>query len=290
MSLNTLFLNNEFIDCHVHATHRDYGSSIVFTNLPINEIICKQYHIVRLESVINGKHKYICSTCNKTVYYGDDPFVRYNDELIKQMQGNELVFPFIPISPYSLEQIEYYEHAYPGLIYGYKLHPNYSNYNIDQFKPRQDRIYIVHSGVGEKENPLKIIDFAKNLDGIVIIAHLGRFCKQAYDLARTMDNVYFDCSPLFLLWKSYIAHSDRLFDSSFLGTFSTPSDMIERVADYIGVDKLVYGSDAPFGDYSFDMDCCRALDISLRDQICSKNIVKLLKSINNVQSAEKSTI
>ena len=168
--------------------------------------------------------------------------------------------------------------------------PNYSNYNINQFKPRPNRIYIIHSGVGERENPLKIIDFAKKIDGVVIVAHLGRFCKQAYDLARTMDNVYFDCSPLFLLWKSYITHSDRLFDSSFLGTFSTPSDMIQRVANYIGVDKLVYGSDAPFGDYSFDMDCCKRLDMPLRDQICSKNIIKILKSINNVQSTEKSTI
>lgn len=290
MSLNASFLNNEIIDCHVHAAHRDFGGSIVFPNLPINEITCKQYHIVRLESVIDGKHKYVCSTCNKTIYYGDDPFVSYNDELIKQMRSSELVFPFIPISPYSLEQIEYYERTYPGLIYGYKLHPNYSNYNIDQIKYREDRIYIIHSGVGERENPLKIIDFAKKIDGIVIIAHLGRFCKQAYDLARTMDNVYFDCSPLLLLWQSYITHSDRLFDSSFLGAFSTPTDMIERVADYLGADKLVYGSDAPFGDYYFDIDCFKTLDMSLRHQICSKNIVKLLKRINNVQSAEKSTI
>lgn len=290
MSLSTSFLNNEIIDCHVHATHKGFGASIVFPMLPIKEITCKQYHIVRLESVINGKHKYTCSTCNKIVYYGDDPFVRYNDELIKQRLQNELVFPFIPISPFSLEQIELYEHAYPSLIYGYKLHPNYSNYNINQFKSKQNRVYIVHSGVGEKENPMKIIDFAKRLDGIVIIAHLGRFCKQAYDLSKSMDNVYFDCSPLFLLWKSYTTHSDRLFDSSFLGTFSSPAEMIERVANYVGVDKLVYGSDTPVGDCSFDMHCCGALDVSLKNRICSENIVKLLKRIDDVQSAEEFTI
>ena len=286
MSLSASFLNNEIIDCHVHATHKGFGASIVFPILPIEEITCKQCHIVRLESVINGKHKYTCSTCNKIVYYGEDPFVRYNDELMKQRLKNELVFPFIPISPFSFEQIEFYEHAYPGLIYGYKLHPNYSNYNIDQFNPKQNRIYIVHSGVGELEKPMKIIDFAKKLDGIVIIAHLGRFCKQAYDLSKFMDNVYFDCSPLSLLWNSYITHSDRIFDTSFLGVFSSPSEMIERVADYIGWDKLVYGSDN--GDIGFDNACCDNLDTSLRRFLCSDNIVKLLKKIGDVQSSEKS--
>lgn len=290
MSIGTSFLNNGIIDCHVHAIHRNTGASILFPDLPIDEITCKQSHIVRLESVINGKHKYTCSTCNRVVYFGEDPFVKYNHALMNGRRENELVFPYIPISPFSLEQIECYERAYPGLIFGYKLHPNYSNYDIDKFKPKQNRIYIIHSGVGERENPLKIIHFAKKINGVVIIAHLGRFCKQAFDLSKLMDNVYFDCSPLSLLWNSYITHSDRIFDPSFLGVFSSPSEMIKLVADYIGWDKLVYGSDAPLGDYSFDMACCRNLDMSLKHRICSKNIVKLLNRISDVQSTEKSTL
>ena len=271
--------NYSVIDSHVHSCHLTDRASIVFPEISIPEVQCKPRHIVRLEEADGVTYNYVCSTCGKTIYSGKDPYRPYNEELLKNRYDNELVFPFVAISPFSLEQIEFYEHTYPGLIYGYKLHPNYSNYNIEQFKPKQNRVYIIHSGVEERENPMKIIDFAKRLDGIVIIAHLGRFCKQAYDLSISMDNVYFDCSPLSLLWKSYTTHSDRLFDSSFLGTFSSPSEMIVHVANYIGVDKLVYGSDAPYGDYSFDMECCESLDVSLKQRICLENILKLLKRI-----------
>ena len=280
MSLSISFLDNDIVDCHVHAVHRDHCASILFPDLPIKEIVCKRNHIVRLESVLEGKHKYTCSTCNKVVYVGNDPFHAYNTGLMEKRRESELVFPYIPISPFSLEQIERYESAYHGLIYGYKLHPNYSDYDIKDFVPKRKRVYIIHSGVGEKEHPLKIIDFARKLDGAVIIAHLGRFCKQAYDLSKDMDNVYFDCSPLSLLWNSYVTHSDRIYDSSFLGFFSSPSDMIERVADYVGCGKIVYGSDAPIGDYNFDMMSCNHLNRALKRSICSENILKLLKKID----------
>lgn len=282
MSLSNSFLDKDIVDCHVHAVHWSDRASILFPYMPIKEITCAKNHIVRLESVITGKHKYTCATCKKEVYFGDDPFINYNTELFEQIQDNELVFPFVPISPYSLEQIDYYEHKYRGLIYGYKLHPNYSNYDLVNFHPKQNRVYVVHSGLGDREQPLKIIEFAKRLDGAVIIAHLGRFCKHAYDLSKDMDNVFFDCSPLPLLWNSYITHSNRLYDSSFLGVFSSPSNMIERVADYIGWDKLVYGSDAPYGDDSFDMVCLKDIDASLKRGICYDNIVKILRKINYV--------
>ncbi len=267
---------NDFriIDCHVHACHLQDRASFVFPEIGISEVCCKQGHIVRLQEVQGDTYKFVCSTCGRLVYSGEDPYRRYNEELLASSQDNELIFPYVSISPQIKRDIQYYTNKYGSR--GFKLHPNYSSYKIDLCEVPSGILFVIHSGKGEFDNPMRILDFARHCQGTVIIAHLGRMNKELFDNIKRIDNVVLECSPVTSLWEAYKNHTGQVYDASFLGELRSPEEMLQRVMEYVGCEKVVYGSDTPIESASEDLAVIQKLPTLLKKKILYKNILSLL--------------
>lgn len=275
MSLLNLLNNYKLIDFHVHEKYYKSIFQIVFPSLFIDEISCDN-HIVRCDYTDGAKYRFVCTTCNKTIYYGEDPYVKYNKNLIFNKHKNQIVFPVIMVSPQIDKEIEYYEKKFNQRFIGFKLHPNFSEYKIQEVTTQKNRIFLFHSGIGEMENPNNIIKFAKNCPGCVIIAHLARFNKKVFDNIKNMDNVYLDCSSLKLLWNTYKNNRSRLFNTDYLGEFCSPLDMLQKCINYIGSEKILFASDAPYGSVKEDLAFIKGLDVNDYNDITYNNAKRLL--------------
>jgi predicted TIM-barrel fold metal-dependent hydrolase len=272
--------NEEQIEYVITSNRR----MVILPDLFIPELACEKGHIVRCSNAIDENRLYFtCTTCGKPIYTGSDPFRKYNEKLFQIFENYNdriWIFPAITVTPYMLQEISYYERNYLGLYGGFKIHPNYSSYLISQLKLDSNYPILFHSGVGKLENPMLQIKFAKNYHGIVIIAHMGRFMKKCFDNAKTMNNVFFDCSAFTLLWNSY-ANNKSLFDTSYLGHFRDISDLISASINYLGADKIVFGSDFPYGNYEENINALCYSQLTNKDitNICQDNVYKIIKRL-----------
>lgn len=268
------YQNYDVIDCHVHSCHLTDRASIVFPEVSIPEIQCEPRHIVRLQELCGKTYKYVCSTCEKIIYLGTDPYRPYNEELLKNRRKNELIFPIVAISSHMKDDICYYVEKYG--VKGIKLHPNYSSYEIDSCVVPRGLIYIIHCGTGVCDNPSRIINFAKKCKSPVAVAHLGRLNKNLYDSLKQLKNVVMDCSPLMCIWETYRKGLNSLYDASFLGEINSPYDLLMRVMEYVGSDKIVYGSDIPIDNSCEDLSIIEKLPSNLRQKIQRDNFINIM--------------
>lgn len=272
------FNNYSIIDCHVHACHLMDRGSLVFPEIGVPEILCESGHIVRLQDVQGDTYTYVCSTCGRIVYSGKDPHRIYNEELIGARKENELVFPFVAISPQIKRDMLYYAKKYGS--HGFKLHPNYSSYIIDSNEVPPGFCYVIHSGKSEYDNPIRILDFARQCQGAVIIAHLGRMNKVLFDSMKETKNIVLECSPVTSLWNALKNKTGQIYEASFLGKMETPEEMLQRVMEYVGCDKVVYGSDTPIESASEDLAVIEKLSAIFKKKILSENILSFFSTNN----------
>lgn len=270
------FNNYSIIDCHVHACHLTDRASLVFPEIGIPEILCESGHIVRLHDVQGDTYTYVCSTCGRIVYSGKDPHRIYNEEIIEARKENELVFPFVAISPQIKRDMLYYAKKFGSR--GVKLHPNYSSYLIDSCEVPTGFYYVIHSGKGEYDNPMRILDFARQCQGAVIIAHLGRMNKDLFDGIKETNNIVLECSPVTGLWNAFKNKTGQIYDASFLGEVETPEEMLQRIMEYVGSDKVVYGSDIPIESASEDLAVIEKLPTVFKKKILFENILSFFST------------
>lgn len=271
------------IDCHVHDQHNDGDIRVEFPVPFLPEIMCEKNHIVRCTECRNGSYIFSCINCGRKVLFKEDPYFPHNVNLLKSAGGNEIIFPMITISPFINEEIGKYDKLFPGEIIGYKLHPNFSTYYLSKINIESSRILIIHCGIGQYDNANLLLDFAENYKGPVIIAHLGRLSESAFQRAKRLENVFFDCSSIGLIWKSYQNDSYNLCDSCYLGVFSSPDQLLKSVIDYVGVEKIVFGSDEPYGSFQEDINIIERISDDDKNKILYKNFGQLIRGqIKNV--------
>ncbi len=272
-----LLNNAHIIDCHVHDIHKNGDVRVEFPTPFIPEIMCEKNHIVRCLDYRNGQYTFACVQCGKKIVFEKDPYFECNITLLRTHLPNEIVFPLVTISPGLNDEISKYEKMFPNEIIGYKLHPNFSNFFLTDCCVDASKILIIHCGVGKYDNAELIIDFAERYSGPVIIAHLGRLSEVAFNRARKLKNIFFDCSSIGLIWRSYLNNSYNLCDSSYLGSFDSPENLLSAVIDYVGDDKVIFGSDEPFGSFVDDALIIEHLDVSTRAKLMAQNMRKLIK-------------
>ena len=266
------------VDFHVHGVKNNNQTELKI-NFPdpfISSILCPG-HITRCVDVSNQVYTYMCETCKKIVYKGSDPFIYENAELLNCCNDDEIIFPMLTASSEIQHQIDYYERLYPNEIIGYKIHPNFSTYDVSNLKITSKKILIFHSGKGIYEDPNKIISFAKNYCGDVIIAHLGRLNEDAFRKTRKLKNVFFDCSSISLIWKDFNERQNKLFDLNFLGECKSADTLLLKIIKYVGRKKILYGSDLPYGDKKNDIQIINQLPKHIKKLITKTNPINLLK-------------
>lgn len=128
----------------------------------------------------------------------------------------------------------------------------------------------VPAGV-EYSEPVHWTDVLRDFPRLtLVLAHLGSgFWDERLDLARQFPNVYFDTSQGFSTPSSTALHGYR----------GLPAVDAVRIMRRIGVERIMYGSDAPIGDPVSQLEEILALDLTEPEKrmVLGENARRILK-------------
>lgn len=231
------------------------------------------------------------------------PGGQFNEDTFWYEQENQLVvtackvnpdklIPFIAVNPKqsrSVENIKTLSLMHP--IKGIKLsHQQPMKFSLDQLLGNplmdvileHDFIFMIHIGTGRETNADKYVstlDYAVKVaeeypEIKFVFAHLGRLHYSLLD-AITLKNVWFDTSGLSMwhAWREFIAKEPlKIFE------VSTPIDVIEKLVELGWEDRLLFGSDEPYVQYSEEIDYILKAGISeeSKKKIFYENAKKVL--------------
>lgn len=278
-----LFRPEYTIETIVHEM--DYyhiDKSIVMVN-PLFEILkcpVDVHHKVAVQDTAEeGRLRLFCTHCRKILYEGPDPVRQFNIELIEATQRYpNRFFPmlYILLSNSTIPtEVKFYESNYPNAFTGYKLHPRFCFRSLEEIKNFPSiRPILIHTGVDYPLTPTNV-QFVKNYKGNIILAHAGRFDPELLALGRVMKNVFIDTSPSSLMYKGRI--TDLV--SPFNELISEPVDIYKYLIEYVGEDKILFGSDVPWGDYNDEIEILNLAKLtpSTYDKISHLNLINALK-------------
>ncbi len=171
---------------------------------------------------------------------------------------------------------------------GIKLHPDYQNTFFDDDKYlkildeafKQDLIVVVHSGVDIGlpkpvhtgiEQILHVLDIFKDRAQKLVLAHTGAWelWDEVYEKIAS-KNVYMDISFSLGSTIRKSTHEElKLLDD----------DLLVKIVKKHGADKVLFGTDSPWGDHKKMLDKFMTLPFTKEEQdlILYKNAQKLLK-------------
>lgn len=193
--------------------------------------------------------------------YSDSYIV--NKNFMNVIQGVPKVYPFTFVHPSDVRRT---------LIelnpVGIKLHPSISQFIATEQEDMFDLIesyrkpILIHCGRGEKSRLKYIINIAKRNPTLkIIVAHLGGLATElileSVSRMETEDinNLWFDTAGIF------------------------HPKLIIKMANVVGIDRIVYGTDVPFFDPRISevvIKSCEFNNVDL-EKICSQNIMEVLK-------------
>lgn len=236
------------------------SESIVTIDPFIDDIKCKKdsNHFVKMKNNEFGNDIICkCSVCRETIYQGNDPFVKYNEFLIETLKNEDKthVFPVLAVTPKSLQyMVDYYLEKYKGVIKGLKGYTGLSSYTLDDIAPIKANLpMLVHTGTYDNQNPDKMKNFISKYDNYFILAHFGALNLEALQELKKLDNVLIDISPAKFIYNTYILNKRNggIFNKDKITKID---DMYYLLADIIGVDRILWGSDFPYSDQKEELD------------------------------------
>ena len=234
------------------------------------EIVCpvdckkRDRHRVKVMDSKDGELIAYCTKCKKIIYEGEDPFHKYNIELIELCKKLK-VLPLLNLSISNStinREVKFFEENYGDSFIGYKVHPTSCMRSIDDIDHiDSERTILIHTDVHEYDSIENAINFAKRYKGNVVLAH--SYLLRDKSLIDGLDNIYFDICPTdnFIKSKDMIEHN-KAFDES--------SDVYQAALQYLPEDRLLFGSDWPYGSVSNNKDI---LDNSNIDKNVKKKVL-----------------
>ena len=171
---------------------------------------------------------------------------------------------------------------------GIKLHPDYQNTFFDDPKIinildeafKQDLIVVVHAGLDiglpdpihtGVEQILHVLDIFKDRAQKLVLAHTGAWGQWDEVLEKIAGkNVYMDIS-------FSLGSTKRLSTGEELKLLD--DDLLVKIVRKHGVDKILYGTDSPWGDHKMMLENFLSLPFTKeeQDKILYQNAQKLLK-------------
>lgn len=186
-----------------------------------------------------------------------------NYELLNIINGNDKLIPFAFLDPRLEESPNLLEELIKKGCKGLKLHPICHGYIVShslcyptiEIAKKHNLPVLVHTGWGEYGEIRfikKLAEDFKDLD--IVIGHLIEF-KDIFEIIPQYDNVSVE--------TSYSTHPRR----------------ISQAVNVLGSERVIFGSDFPCGDPSFELYKIKIAHISDSDKenILYKNALKLLK-------------
>jgi predicted TIM-barrel fold metal-dependent hydrolase len=269
------------------------GKTIVSVCPSIKEITCC------LPADIYSKGKKIickCPKCGKiTAKLDCDPYRKYNIKLareISKLKMNGKIIPFFVIhlqNPFFKEELEFYLKKYKK--FGIKLHTFTSKrsalYVKNHFKNVKVPI-LIHTGHEDYTSPKEIIEFAKEYEGNVLMAHAARLSKKYLNKINYIKNLFVDVAPLTSFYKRILAndYTTILENKTTFKKVNSPEKLYYFLLKQVSYKKLLFGTDAPwcnkFGQgYEQEISIFRNLKVkkNIKEKIAYKNYELFLKNI-----------
>ena len=253
--------------------------------------------------------------CANIVAYTDGTIQNLSDDLRESGYDLGVVLP-VATAPKQVEHINtnaaMISAQYPNLISFAAMHPDYENYKDEIFRIKELGIKGIkfhpdYQGVFfDDERYLKIMDEAFKQD-LIVVVHAGLDIGLPEEVHAGVEQIlnvinYFGdrASKLVLahtggwgLWNDVlerIAGKNVYMDISFsLGSTMSlvdgkeikliDDDMLLKIVRKHGADKVLFGTDSPWGDHRMMLDKFLSLPFTKEEQelILYKNAKKLLK-------------
>jgi predicted TIM-barrel fold metal-dependent hydrolase len=268
--------NIEIIDCHVHVTlynetfqNKDFtiekvlkqmdlhgiSKSIVMLNPMLKEHTCNTHKRKVFDSDKSDELVIKCLECSKILYRGADPLRNLNIDLIKNCQKhNDRLIPLLYMysSNNTMQnEIDFFEKNYHEAYMGYKFNPAQSFRRMNEINfLKSKKTILIHAGKNcEHDHVINTINFAKNYSGNVVLAHACRFsANELKEIAKT-DNIFVDLSPFCIM-------HDRK-ETDLFAPYNVPTlskdDLYNALIQLVGIDKILFGSDAPFSEQGVEL-------------------------------------
>ena len=206
-----------------------------------------------------------CKTCKKIIYTGIDPVRKYNIELLKRtrcLRPKVKPFVFLSICNSTIQQeIDFFEHNFANEFVGYKLHPWTNQASVKELHLSTKLPFLIHTGTRSLESTENALAFAKNhSQNQVVIAHAAQLFPQYLEEIANMPNVFIDCCPSTFMFK----YQKSLFGNHIC--LDSPLDIYNIALQYVGADKILFGTDSPWGNSEDELNVIRSLGITEKDK------------------------
>ena len=260
--------------------------SIVTVNPFIDSIKCKnnpQHYVKMKDGNKLGEIICKCTTCQKTVYEGLDPFICYNNFLINELKDkkNIHVYPVVSVTRTSTQWlIDYYQDLYGNMLEGIKAYTGLSAYSLNEIgSVKCDKPMLVHAGTYPNQNPANMMEFIKNYDGIIQIAHLAGLELDTIKKLKKIESVLIDISPALYMYNYYVVDkmNGGLFNKEKI---SSLDDMYELLLNNFEINNIVWGSDVPYSALENELNAVKKSKVftsNEKSKVLSNNIKRVLK-------------
>ena len=266
VALSPSTLGNDYsFDVFLRERGRVKGATALFI-LPNRQDLypCPPDHHFRVvPQGVRGLLRFECCNCGIVSYEGSDPFRDENRRLIDLCRQIPNVFPYIYLTLCNntiSDELAYFSEEYDGLFYGLKVHPNLCCKRISEIRFNSGYPIVIHAGMQPEDDPDDIVKFAERYEGNVLIAHMARCSITALRRIKEIPNAYIDTSPTYLT-KQICGRVTSRYYRSELFDVSSETEVYNRLIDLVGPDKIVFGTDAPFGSMEEAVDVYNRLDI-----------------------------
>ncbi|MFH8092961.1 MAG: amidohydrolase family protein, partial [Candidatus Aenigmatarchaeota archaeon] len=265
--------------------------AIIIPGVTTRSIVCPEYKTCNNLNkppilLKKGKTSYTlqCPVCETIWEVKGNPYIRKNDLLIKAAKKYpKRLFPFPIIDPRYPKSSKYLEKLLTtsGDIRGIKIHLVTTFYDPKELIDSELINVVEDNDLSVLFDPfqfrfshdiLKVA--ASHPKAKFIIAHCAGLDEEVLKKIRQLENMYVDTSVASQFYdKTKSRGNFRLVDSA--------QTVYELLIDYIGVDKLIFGTDFPVADYSEQIETFRRLnfDTSTLEKIGYKNLEELLNLV-----------
>lgn len=238
-----------------------------------------KHKITVQDSETPGTLKLYCIQCGEVLYEGPDPMREFNLSLMEATaKYKDRFFPMLTVTLANSSipgEIDFYEKNYSDSFTGYKLHPRICFRGLNEiFTFKSNRPVLIHTGVDFPPTETNV-EFVRNYSGNVLLAHAGRFDPDLIFLAKNFPNVYIDSAPSSLMFKGHV--TDLL--PPFNTLIESPGDIYKYLIQEIGEDKVLFGSDVPWGNYEDEIQILRSANLpqDVYEKIAYRNLISALK-------------
>ncbi|MEM7819266.1 MAG: amidohydrolase family protein [Candidatus Aenigmatarchaeota archaeon] len=265
--------------------------AIIIPGVTTRSIVCPEYKIcdnLNKPPILLKKEKTSytlqCPVCETIWKVKRNPYIRKNDLLIKAAtKYPNRLFPFPIIDPRYPKSSRYLEKLVKTSkdIRGIKIHLVATFYDPKELIDSELINVIEDYDLCVLFDPFQF-RFSHDILKVAtshpkakfIIAHCAGLDEEVLKKIRQIENVYVDTSAASQFYdKTKSRGNFRLVDSA--------QTVYELLIDYIGADKLIFGTDFPVADYSEQIETFRRLnfDASTLEKIGYKNLEELLNLV-----------